>query len=148
MNKLLITDIDYKGKKVLMRADFNVPLDKNQNISNDRRIVAALPTIKKIIADGGRVVLCSHLGRPKGKIVPEMSLKPVSIRLSELLGQEVKIAPDCIGEKSLKMSQSLMDGEVLLLENLRYHKEETDNDPSFAEQLAKHGELYVNDAFG
>lgn len=148
MNKLLITDIDFKGKTVLVRVDFNVPLDKNQNITSDRRIVASLPTIKKIIGDGGRAVLCSHLGRPKGKIVPEMTLKPVAVRLSELLGQEVKFAPDCIGEETLKMSQSLKDGEVLLLENLRYHKEETDNDPSFAEELAKHGELFVNDAFG
>ena len=148
MNKLLITDIDFKGKTVLVRVDFNVPLDKNQNITNDRRIVASLPTVKKIIGDGGRAVLCSHLGRPKGKVVPEMSLKPVAARLSELLGREEKIAPDCIGDETLKMSRSLRDGEVMLLENLRYHKEETDNDPSFAEELAKHGELYVNDAFG
>jgi len=148
MNKLLITDIDFKGKTVLVRVDFNVPLDKNQNITNDRRIVASLPTIKKIIGDGGRAVLCSHLGRPKGKIVPEMTLKPVAVRLSELLGQEVKFAPDSVGDKTLKMSRALKDGEVLLLENLRYHKEETDNDPSFAEELAKHGELFVNDAFG
>jgi len=148
MNKLLITDIDFKGKTVLVRVDFNVPLDKNQNITNDRRIVASLPTIKKIISDGGRAVLCSHLGRPKGKAVPEMSLAPVAKRLSELLKQEVKFASDCIGDEALKMSRSLKDGEVLLLENLRYHKEETDNDPSFAEQLARYGELYVNDAFG
>ena len=103
MNKLLITDIDFKGKTVLVRVDFNVPLDKNQNITNDRRIVASLPTVKKIIGDGGRAVLCSHLGRPKGKVVPEMSLKPVAARLSELLGREVKFAPDCIGDETLKM---------------------------------------------
>ncbi len=148
MNKLIITDIDFKGKTVLVRVDFNVPLDKNQKITNDRRIVASLPTIKKIISDGGRAVLCSHLGRPKGQVVPEMSLKPVAERLSELLGLDVKFAPDCVGEETLKMSQSLKDGEVLLLENLRYHKEETDNDPSFAKELSKHGQLFVNDAFG
>ncbi len=148
MNKLIITDIDFKGKTVLVRVDFNVPLDKNQKITNDRRIVASLPTIKKIVEDGGRAVLCSHLGRPKGKVVPEMSLKPVAVRLSELLGMEVKFAPDCVGEETLMMSQSLKDGEVLLLENLRYHKEETDNDPSFAKELSKHGQLFVNDAFG
>lgn len=148
MNKLLITDIDFQGKTVLVRVDFNVPLDKNQNITDDRRIVASLPTIKKIIEDGGRAVLCSHLGRPKGKIVPELSLKPVAVKLSELLGFEIKFAPDCIGDESLKMSQSLQDGEVLLLENLRYHKEETDNDASFAKELARHGQIFVNDAFG
>ncbi len=148
MDKLLISDLNYNGKKTLIRVDFNVPLDKDQNITDDRRIVGALPTIKKIIGDGGRLILCSHLGRPKGKVVTEMSLKPVAKRLSELLGQKVCFAPDCIGDEVKKMADALKNGEVLLLENLRYHAEETDNDPAFARQLAGLAELYVNDAFG
>lgn len=148
MKKLLISDIDCGGKKVLVRVDFNVPLDENQNITDDRRIVASLPTIKKIIADGGRAILCSHLGRPKGKIVPEMSLSPVANRLSELLQQPVKFVSDCVGQGVQMAAASLKDGDVLLLENLRFHKEETENDPKFAEELSKLAELYVNDAFG
>ena len=148
MNKLSIADIDSRGKRVLVRVDFNVPLDKNQNITDDRRIVESLPTIRKLMADGGRVILCSHLGRPKGKPVPEMSLKPVARKLAELIRKEVKFAPDCIGEETLKMANSLKDGEVLLLENLRFHNEEEKNDPGFAGQLAALGDIYVNDAFG
>jgi len=148
MNKITIDDIDVSGKKVLVRVDFNVPLDKNQNVTDERRIKAALPTIKKLISDGGRVILCSHLGRPKGKVVPEMSLKPVAERLKELLGQNVRFAPDCVGHKVANMVGALDDGDVLLLENLRFHKEETDNDPEFSNLLAGMADLYVNDAFG
>lgn len=148
MNKLTIENIDVKGKKVLVRVDFNVPLDENQNITDDRRITAALPTIKKLMNDGGRVILMSHLGRPKGQVVPEMSLKPAAIKLGEHLGTEVKFAIDCVGEEAKKVVDSLEDGEVALLENLRYHKAETDNDAEFAKQLAELGDIYVNDAFG
>jgi len=148
MNKLTIDDINVSGKKVLVRVDFNVPLDKSQQVSDDRRIKAALPTIKKLINDGGRVILCSHLGRPKGKVVPGMSLKPVAERLKGLLGQSVRFAPDCIGHKVANMVGALDDGDVLLLENLRFHKEETENDPEFSNLLAGMADLYVNDAFG
>jgi phosphoglycerate kinase len=148
MKKLSVSALNFKGKRTLVRVDFNVPLDKSLNITDDRRIVESLPTIKKIISDGGRVILCSHLGRPKGKPVPEMSLKPAAKRLSDLLGKEVKMAPDCIGEPTLKMVNALKDGEVLLLENLRYHDEEEKNDPNFAKQLAAVADVYVNDAFG
>lgn len=148
MAKLTIDDLDLQGKTVLMRVDFNVPLDENQTITDDFRIRAALPSIKKIIADGGKAVLCSHLGRPKGQRVDALSLRPVARRLSELLGQPVKFADDCIGPRVLEMKRSLKAGEVLLLENLRFHKEETANDPEFARQLAEGCDLYVNDAFG
>ncbi|UCD18244.1 MAG: phosphoglycerate kinase [Candidatus Zixiibacteriota bacterium] len=148
MNKLSVSDIDFKGKRTLIRVDFNVPLDDALNITDDRRIVASLPTIKKVLGDGGRAILCSHLGRPKGKAVPEMSLKPVAKRLSELLDRKITCAPDCIGDETVKMIEALVDGEAILLENLRYHKEETDNSPVFARQLAAHAELYINDAFG
>ncbi|MBN2226868.1 MAG: phosphoglycerate kinase [candidate division Zixibacteria bacterium] len=148
MNKLSISDIDVKGKRVLVRVDFNVPLDDSQRITDDRRITASLPTIKKLIGDGGRVILCSHLGRPKGKVVSEMSLKPVALRLAELLNVKVLFAPDCIGENAAALVNGLSDGQVVLLENLRFHKEETDNDPEFARQLAALGDVYVNDAFG
>ncbi|NOX65895.1 MAG: phosphoglycerate kinase [Chlorobi bacterium] len=148
MNKLSIDKVDLKGKRVLVRVDFNVPLDENQNITDDIRIKSALPTIEKIITDGGKVILMSHLGRPKGEVKPEFSLKPAADRLSELLGKEVKFASDCIGDEVEKLADSLKEGEVLLLENLRFHKEETDNDPEFAKELAKLGDVYVNDAFG
>jgi phosphoglycerate kinase len=137
MEKLIFDQIDLSGKKVLVRVDFNVPLDDNQNITDDRRIAAALPTIKKIIDAGGKTVLMSHLGRPKGERKPEFSLKPAAVRLSELLGKDVK-------DKLKDMS----DGDVALLENLRFHAEETDNDPDFAKQLSELGDVYVNDAFG
>ncbi len=148
MNKLSISDMNYSGKRVLIRVDFNVPLDDHQRITDDRRIVASLPTIKKVINDGGKAILCSHLGRPKGKVVPEMSLKPVAGHLSKLLNQEVKFAPDCIGPDVSEMIYSMKPGDVLLLENLRFHKEETDNEVGFATQLAAHAEMYINDAFG
>lgn len=148
MNKKTIESIDFKGKKVLVRVDFNVPLDENQNVTNDKRVVASLPTIKKIIEAGGSAVLMSHLGRPKGERKPEMSLTPVANKLSELIGKEVKMAPDCVGEEVEKMAAELNAGEILLLENLRFHAEETKNDPDFAAKLAKLGDVYVNDAFG
>ena len=148
MNKLTIDDVQLEGKKILMRADFNVPLDENQNITDDRRITAALPTIERILEKGGKLILMSHLGRPKGKVVPEMSLAPVAKRLGELLNREVKFAKDCIGAEVEKEVNELKEGDVLLLENLRFHKEETDNDSEFAKQLASLGDIYVNDAFG
>lgn len=148
MAKLTIDDLELKGKNVLVRVDFNVPLDENQRVTDDFRIRAALPTIQKIINDGGRAILCSHLGRPKGQRIPEMSLKPVAERLSELLGKPVKFADDCIGPAVLELKRSLKDGEVLLLENLRFHAGETKNDPEFARALAEGCDLYVNDAFG
>ncbi len=148
MKRLSIDDIDISGKRVLVRVDFNVPLDENCNITDDTRIMASLPTIKKIISEGGRGVLMSHLGRPKGKINPKMSLKPCSVRLSELLGQEVKMAPDCIGEEIENMVAQLKDDECILLENLRFHGEETDNDKDFSKKLSLLGDVYINDAFG
>jgi phosphoglycerate kinase len=148
MKKLTIDNVELKNKKVLVRVDFNVPLDENLNVTDDNRIVESLPTIKKIIADGGKAILMSHLGRPKGKVNPKYSLKPVADRLSKLLGQSVKFAPDCIGEEVEKLASDLKPGEVLLLENLRFYAEEEANDPAFAEKLAKVADLYVNDAFG
>ena len=148
MNKKTIEDINLKSKKVLVRVDFNVPLDENRNITDDTRIRAALPTIKYLLDQQVKVVLMSHLGRPKGQFKPEFSLKPVAKRLSELLGQEVTMAEDVIGESAQKAVAEMKDGDVVLLENLRFHKEETDNDPEFAKALASFGEVYVNDAFG
>jgi len=148
MNKLTIDDISLNGKRVLTRVDFNVPLDSNQNITDDIRIKSALPTIKKIIADGGKAVLMSHLGRPKGKVVTAMSLKPAAEKLSELLSKKVKFANDCIGADVKNLIASMQNGDVILLENLRFHKEETGNDKIFAEQLSEFGDVYVNDAFG
>jgi phosphoglycerate kinase len=147
MAKLSIRDLDLKGKRVFMRVDFNVPLAPGgQEITSDKRIKAALPTIKYALEQGAGLVLASHCGRPKGKPNPEMSLKPVAVRLSELLGKPVKMAPDCIGPEVEALLPA--PGEVLLLENLRYHAEEEKNDPAFCEQLAKLGDVYVNDAFG
>lgn len=148
MNKKMIDDIELKGKRVLVRVDFNVPLDENLNITDDIRITSALPTIKKIMAEGGKVILMSHLGRPKGQPNPKYSLKPAAVRLSELLGVEVKMASDCVGEEVKALVNGLKDGEVCLLENLRYHAEEEKNVPEFAAQLAELGDVYVNDAFG
>jgi phosphoglycerate kinase len=147
MNKLTIEDIDLKGKRVLMRVDFNVPLEGGR-VANDTRIRAALPTINYIINAGGKLILMSHLGRPKGKRLPEMSLKPCVTVLNSLLGKNVRFADDCIGEAAEKAVASLGEGDILLLENLRFHQEETDNDPEFAAKLAKLGDVYVNDAFG
>ena len=146
-NKKTIEDISPKGKRVLVRCDFNVPMDDNGNITSDKRIVAALPTVKYLIEQGARVILCSHLGRPKGEVNPKFSLAPVAKRLAELLGKEVKMATDVIGESAKALSASLADGEVMLLENVRYHKEEEKNDAAFAKELAALAELYVNDAF-
>src|SRR5215475_13728362 len=147
MSKKTVNRIDVKGKRVLMRADFNVPLE-SAKITDDRRIVQALPTIKNIIDRGGRLILISHLGRPKGGPEPKYSLKPVAQRLGELLGKPVKFAGDCIGPEVEQLAGGLKDGEALLLENLRFHKEEEKNDPNFSKQLAKLGDVYVNDAFG
>jgi len=148
MNKMTVNDIDVRGKRVLVRVDFNVPLDDKQNITDDTRIVESLPTIRKILSAGGRAILMSHLGRPKGKPKPEFSLKPVAARLEQLLGKKVAFAADCIGAPAETAAAALKDGECLLLENLRYHNEEEANDPGFAKSLAKLGDLYVNDAFG
>lgn len=148
MNKLTIDDLELKDKKVLVRVDFNVPLDENQNITDDIRITAALPTIKKIINEGGKTILMSHLGRPKGDRKMEFSLKPAAERLSELLGKKVYFADDCIGEGVKKLVSDIKPSEVLLLENLRFHKEETNNDENFSKQLAEIADVYVNDAFG
>ena len=148
MNKLSIDNVELKSKRVLVRVDFNVPLDENLNITDDRRITEALPTIKKIINEGGRAILMSHLGRPKGERKEEFSLKPVAKRLSELLGKQVIFANDCIGDEVLNQTKSLKDGDVMLLENLRFHKQEEKNDPEFSRQLAELGDIYINDAFG
>ncbi|NOX36198.1 MAG: phosphoglycerate kinase [Calditrichaeota bacterium] len=148
MAKLTIDDLELKGKTVLVRVDFNVPLDDQFRVTDDFRIRSALPTIQKIIREGGRAVLCSHLGRPKGQRNEKYSLKPVADRLAELLGQNVHFAPDCIGPEVDRLKQQLKDGEVLLLENLRFHPGEEANDPEFARQLASYCDVYVNDAFG
>ncbi len=147
-NKKSIDDISVEGKKVLVRVDFNVPLDENRNIADDKRIVESLPTIRKILEDGGIPILMSHLGRPKGKPKPEFSLAPVARRLSELLTASVTMAPDCIGTETKKIINSAKPGEVVLLENLRFHAEEEANDENFAKALASLAEVYVNDAFG
>jgi len=148
MKKLSIDKVNLKGQRVLVRVDFNVPYDENMNITDDLRITAALPTIKKIINDGGKCILMSHLGRPKGAPNPKYTLKPVAVRLGELLDMDVKFAPDCVGEQVKAIVNSLKEGEVLLLENLRFHAEEEKNDPAFAQQLAELGDVYINDAFG
>ena len=147
LNKKTIEDIEVKGKKVLVRCDFNVPL-KEGVITNDKRIVASLPTIKYLLDNGAKVILCSHLGRPKGEVVPEFSLKPVAARLSELLGIEVKMACDVVGECANKLAAELKEGEVLLLENVRYEKGETKNDPELSKKFADLADIFVNDAFG
>ena len=148
MNKKTVKDIDLKGKKVFVRCDFNVPMDENKNITDNRRIVAALPTIKYLLEQNCKVILCSHLGRPKGEVKEEFSLKPVAKELSKLLGQEVIMANDVIGKDAETKAANLKNGEVMLLENVRFHREETDNDPEFAKKLASLAEVYVNDAFG
>ncbi|MGK7940211.1 MAG: phosphoglycerate kinase [Crocosphaera sp.] len=138
---------DLDGKRVLVRVDFNVPFD-NGTITDDTRIRAALPTIKELISNGAKVILCSHMGRPKGKVVDSMSLKPVAARLGELLGQSVTMCDDCVGDSVTAAIAGLENGQVALLENLRFHAEEEKNDPEFAKQLAANADLYVNDAFG
>lgn len=147
MNKKTIEDVDVQGKRVLVRVDFNVPLDDGE-VADDSRIEAALPTIRYLIEHGARVILCSHLGRPKGKPDPSLSLRPVAGRLSELLNQPVAFAEDCVGRSAEEAAEALEGGDVLLLENTRFHPEEKANDPEFARQLASLAELYVNDAFG
>ncbi len=147
MGKLTVEDIDVKGRRVLMRVDFNVPLE-NGEVANDQRIRAALPTIKYITDGGGKLILMSHLGRPKGKRVKEMSLKPCVKVLGDHLEKKIEFADDCIGGPVEAAVHQLVDGEVILLENLRYYEEETQNDPDFASRLAELGEVYVNDAFG
>lgn len=148
MNKKSIRDIDVNGKKVFIRVDFNVPMDENQNITNDKRIRATLPTLNYLLEHNAALILACHVGRPKGQRVPELSVKPIVARLSELLGKEVKYAEDCVGEAASKAAADLKPGEVLLLENLRYHNEETKNDPEFAKQLASLADVAVDDAFG
>ena len=148
MSKKTVKDIDLRGKKVFVRCDFNVPMDENQNITDNRRIVAALPTIRYLIEQNCKIILSSHLGRPKGEVKPEFSLAPVAKELSKLLGQEVLMAKDVIGESAKSLAENLQEGQVMLLENVRFHREETDNDPEFAKQLASMAEVFVNDAFG
>ena len=149
LNKKSVDDINVKGKRVLVRCDFNVPLQEGK-ITDENRLVAALPTIKKLIADGGKVILCSHLGKPKGEPKPELSLAPVAVRLSELLGQEVKFAadPEVVGPNAKAAVENMKDGEVILLENTRYRAEETKNGEAFSKELASLCDVFVNDAFG
>lgn len=146
-NKKTVEDIDVRGKRVLVRCDFNVPM-KDGVITNDNRIVGALPTIKYLVENGAKVILCSHMGRPKGEFNMQYSLAPVAKRLSELLGKEVTMAADVIGEDAKSKAAALKDGELLLIENVRFHKEETANDPDFAKELASMADIFVNDAFG
>ena len=147
LNKKSVEDIDVRGKKVLIRCDFNVKMEDGV-ITSDKRIVASLPTIKYLLDNGAKVIACSHLGRPKGEFKPEFSLAPVAVRLGELLGIEVKMAKDVVGESAQTLAADLKEGEVLLLENVRFHKEETKNDPEFSKALASLADIYVNDAFG
>ena len=149
LNKKSVDDINVKGKKVLVRCDFNVPL-KDGKITDENRLVAALPTIQKLIKDGGKVILCSHLGKPKGEPKPELSLAPVAVRLSELLGQEVKFAADAnvVGDNAKAAVAAMNDGDVVLLENTRYRAEETKNGQAFSKELASLADVFVNDAFG
>lgn len=149
LNKKSVEDLDVKGKRVLVRCDFNVPL-KDGEITNDKRIVAALPTIKYLMEQGAKVILCSHLGRPKGEYKPEFSLAPVAKRLSEYLGVDVPLAEDenVVGDNAKKMAADLQDGQVMLLENVRYRAEETKNEENFSKELASLADLFVNDAFG
>src|ERR1043166_4828459 len=151
MAKLTVRDINVRGKRVFVRVDYNVPLEEKDGqmvIPDDTRIKETLPTLKTLIGQGGRLILAAHLGRPKGQRDPSMSLRPVAARLADLLGRPVAFVDDCIGEKVEKTAGALMDGDVLLLENVRYYNEEEKNDPAFAEKLAKVADVYVNDAFG
>ena len=148
MSKKTVRDIDLKDKRVLVRCDFNVPMDENHNITDNTRIVAAIPTIKYLLEQNCKIVICSHLGRPKGEVKKEFSLAPVAKELSKQLGREVIMANDVIGEDAKTKANNLKNGDILLLENVRFHREETDNDPEFAKELSKFGEVFVNDAFG
>ena len=148
LNKKSVKDIDVAGKKVLVRCDFNVPLNENKEITDENRINGAMPTINYLVEAGAKVILCSHLGRPKGEFNMKYSLAPVAKRLSEILGKEVKMAEDVIGDSAKALAADLKDGDVILLENVRFHKEEEKNDPEFSKALASLAEIYVNDAFG
>ncbi|MBE7021900.1 MAG: phosphoglycerate kinase [Ruminococcaceae bacterium] len=148
MSLKTVEDISVKGKKVLVRCDFNVPMDDDGNITNDNRIVGALPTIQYLIEQGAKVILCSHMGRPKGEFNMKYSLAPVAKRLSELLGKDVKMAADVVGDSAKALTADMAEGEVVLLENVRFHAEETKNVPEFSEKLASLAEIFVNDAFG
>ena len=147
-NKKSIEDIQVAGKKVLVRCDFNVPLDENKHITDENRINGALPTIRYLMEQGAKVILCSHLGRPKGEVNPDFSLRPVADRLSEILGKKVAMTDDCVGASAKAAVDAMADGDVVLLENVRFHKEETKNDPAFAKELASLADIFVNDAFG
>lgn len=148
MNKKTVKDIDVKGKKVLVRCDFNVPQDENGNITDNRRIVSSLETIRYLLEKGAKVILCSHLGRPKGEVKKEFSLAPVAKELSKLLGKEVKLAEDIIGESAKRLTANMQEGDIVLLENVRFDAREEKNDPEFAKEMAALAEIYVNDAFG
>src|SRR5512143_2878182 len=148
MNKMTIEDLDIRNKRLFIRVDFNVPLDENQNITDDTRIRSSLPTINYAIDGGAKIILASHLGRPKGKPDPKYSLFPVAKRLQRLLEREVTFLPDCVGPEVEKAALAMKPGDVALLENLRFHPEEEDNDPAFAKALAGLCDYYVNDAFG
>ncbi|MCL5408630.1 MAG: phosphoglycerate kinase [Candidatus Omnitrophica bacterium] len=148
MDLITIKDKDYKGKKIFLRVDFNVPMDKNQNILDDTRIKAAIDTINYLLNQNSILILASHLGKPKGIIVPSMSLKPIAKRLSEIIKKDIKFAPDCVGPEVKKIVDSSKPGDIILLENLRFHPEEEKNEENFSKQLASLGECYVNDAFG
>ena len=148
MNKKTVRDIDLKGKKVIVRCDFNVPQDENGNITDNRRIVSALPTIQYLLEQNCKIILCSHLGRPKGEVKPEFSLAPVAKELSRLLDQEVKLAKDVVGEDATRLANELKEKEVMLLENVRFEKGEEKNDPELAKKFAQMAEVFVNDAFG
>ena len=148
MSKKTVKDIDLKGKKVLVRCDFNVPMDEQKNITDNTRIVAALPTIKYLLENNCAIILCSHLGRPKGEFKPEFSLQPVAKELAKLLDKEILMAKDVVGEDATSKAKELKQGEIMLLENVRFHREETDNDAEFSKKLAGLAEVYVNDAFG
>ena len=148
MNKKTIRDIDLKGKKVFVRCDFNVPMNEEREITDNTRIVAALPTRKYLLEQKCKIILASHLGRPKGEVKPEYSLAPVAKELSRLLNKEVIMAKDVIGPDATEKAKNLKEGEILLLENVRFHREETDNDPEFSKKLAEMAEIFVNDAFG
>lgn len=148
MNKKTIKDIDLKGKKVLVRCDFNVPYDENRKITDNRRIVAALPTIQYLIENNCKIILCSHLGRPKGEVKPEFSLNIVADELSKLLGKEVKLSKDVVGEDAQKLASELKEGEVMLLENVRFESGEEKNDEALSQKFASLADIFVNDAFG
>ena len=148
MNKVTVRDLDLEGKKVLMRCDFNVPLDENKNITDKTRIVAAMPTIKYVLDHNAKLILCSHLGRPKGEVKPELSLKPVADELSKELGREVKLAKDIVGPSAHELTENMKEGDVVLLENVRFDPREEKNDEEFSKELASLAEVYVNDAFG